>query len=564
MTDSKDFFRNLPALSDFTEVTNNDRYTALPDDWLLILTDIKGSTQAIRDPKASKERVARGEHDFGFFAHTYFPHYLTGPDSEFHEFLQAYLPGITFGDGGAREALAAPRGNAKSVYGQIFITWVTIYKHRHFPIIFSDAKPIAAALLEGIKAEYEVNPRLAQDFPDACGEGPKWQYAEIITRHGVMIMAAGSNKRVRGARHGTRRPDLVWLDDLENDENVKKPEQRDKLESWIDKTVEPLGPPDGSMDIIYVGTVLHVDSVLNRKMKDPAWRHHHFQAIKSWPENMGLWDEWENIFNTEGQDAADDYYQDNRAEMDAGAEVIWPAVQTLIRLMKIRRRIKRKNFDCEYQNQPINNEDALFPEFTFWVHELSGWIFYGVCDPSLGKQARIGRGDPSALLVGGFDRDTGILDVLVADIKRRVPSKIIADIIKYQKIFNCLKWGVESVAFQEFFRQELVKQSAALGVPIPAMPVQSITDKTLRIESLEPHVANSLIRFRQDQKTLLDQLRYFPEADHDDGPDALEMLWALATKGGNITDMRTGGKRVMQPSLGRTFGRGSRISFGDY
>jgi len=49
MTDTKDFFQNLPALSDFGEVTNRANYSPLPDDWFLILTDVKGSTQAIRD-----------------------------------------------------------------------------------------------------------------------------------------------------------------------------------------------------------------------------------------------------------------------------------------------------------------------------------------------------------------------------------------------------------------------------------------------------------------------------------------------------------------------------------
>ncbi|MEH6497335.1 MAG: DUF3095 domain-containing protein [Pseudomonas marincola] len=49
MTDTKDFFQDLSALSDFVEVTNRENYTPLPDDWYLILTDVKGSTQAIRD-----------------------------------------------------------------------------------------------------------------------------------------------------------------------------------------------------------------------------------------------------------------------------------------------------------------------------------------------------------------------------------------------------------------------------------------------------------------------------------------------------------------------------------
>ncbi len=49
MTSTQDFFEKLSAVPDFTRVTDNALYTPLPDDWLLILTDITGSTKAIRE-----------------------------------------------------------------------------------------------------------------------------------------------------------------------------------------------------------------------------------------------------------------------------------------------------------------------------------------------------------------------------------------------------------------------------------------------------------------------------------------------------------------------------------
>ncbi|MDG6287557.1 phage terminase large subunit, partial [Glaesserella parasuis] len=64
--------------------------------------------------------------------------------------------------------------------------------------------------------------------------------------------------------------------------------------------------------------------------------------------------------------------------------------------------------------------------------------------------------------------------------------------------------------------------------PVPAMAVKPNTDKMLRIESLQPHIANGLILIHRSQSTLESQLRHFPKADHDDGPDALEMLWRNA------------------------------------
>ncbi|EDE6352981.1 phage terminase large subunit, partial [Salmonella enterica subsp. enterica serovar Abony] len=171
-------------------------------------------------------------------------------------------------------------------------------------------------------------------------------------------------------------------------------------------------------------------------------------------------------------------------------------------------------FDSEYQNDPTSGEDAIFAGcIHFWVNRLNEWLFYGAVDPSLGKFGN-NRRDPSAILVGGFNRFTGILDVVVADIRRRLPDKIISDTIELQRQYHCLAWAFESVQFQEFLRTELVKRSAQLGVPVPAIPVMPSADKLLRIESLQPHMQNSLIRFCKDgMQTLLDQLKHFPKAD---------------------------------------------------
>ena len=41
-------------------------------------------------------------------------------------------------------------------------------------------------------------------------------------------------------------------------------------------------------------------------------------------------------------------------------------------------------------------------------------------------------------------------------------------------------------------------------------------------------MANGLILLNESQQTLVQQFRHFPKADHDDGPDAVQMLWAGA------------------------------------
>jgi len=114
----------------------------------------------------------------------------------------------------------------------------------------------------------------------------------------------------------------------------------------------------------------------------------------------------------------------------------------------------------------------------------------------------------------------------------RLPDRIIEDVIALHQRYRCQVWFVEAVQFQEFLRTELIKRSAARGIPVPARAVTPHSDKALRIESLQPHLANGLILLHQEQATLIDQLRHYPKADHDDGPDALHMLWAGAVASG--------------------------------
>ncbi|MCM4813741.1 hypothetical protein MMS45_30065, partial [Escherichia coli] len=115
------------------------------------------------------------------------------------------------------------------------------------------------------------------------------------------------------------RPDLVILDDIENDEMVRNPEQRDKLHDWLTKTVMPLGEAGGKTDIIYIGTILHYDSVLSRTLNNPMWKTARFKAVIQWPANMKLWDEWEELIRNKQPEAAEALYRQNEADMLAGS-----------------------------------------------------------------------------------------------------------------------------------------------------------------------------------------------------------------------------------------------------
>ena len=482
-------------------------------------------------PTAVAERRAKVFDPVGgyeYFVNTYFPHYIRSPEkSELHAFLFSRLPEIIRSPKGENEAVGAPRGEGKSTQvTQLFTLWCIVTGQKHYAVIVMDSIDQAYPMLEAIKAELEFNPRLKTDFPEVCGQGRVWQAGTIVTANDVKVQVAGSGKKLRGLRHGPYRPDLTVLDDIENDEQVRNPEQRDKLNAWLTKTVLPLGGVGQKYDVIYIGTILHYDSVLNRTLNNPFWHGIKFKAMKRWPDRMDLWDRWEELFRNDGEMVAEAFYLANKDEMERGAQTSW-AARGVLALMKIRARDGHATFDSEYQNDPVSGEDAPFAKsMKFWTDLPSDLVYFGSLDPSLGK-AGASR-DPSAIIIGGYQRQTGKLYIVEAQIKKRLPDLIIEDVIRLHRQYRCKLWFVETVQFQEFLKDELVKRSAARGIPVPARAVKPVSDKLLRIETLQPHMANGLILLNESQQTLIQQFRHFPKADHDDGPDAVHMLWSGA------------------------------------
>lgn len=488
------------------------------------------------DAAASKARRERSWNDYEFFCRTYFPHYVPTPYfSLFQLFAFKRIPEIIDGKADGREVHEAPRGEAKSTYEtQLGSLWCIVTGRKHMIGIIMNTEEQAAEMLESIKAELDTNPRLAMDFPEATGRGRVWQATSIVTVNNRKVKIGGTGKKIRGMKHGPHRPDLIWLDDLENDENVRDKAQRDKVETFVLSAVLGLAGPGGGMDVFWVGTSLHYDAAINRVSRKPGWRRRIFKSIMSWPDNMALWEQWEAIYvggdTDEEKEAAEqmalEFYQEHKAAMDAGAVVSWPEVRPLYRLMCMRA-VDHDAFNQEQQNEAGNDESAPFKVIEFWVDRLAEWVFFGAIDPSMGKKSK--RNDPSAILVGGINRETMRLDVVEADIQRRVPDLIISRAIELQIEYCCLAWSVEAIAFQEFLYTELIKRAAIAGIAFPAQPGPMGRDKELAILSLQPHIKNKLIRLHRSQTTLKEQLQFWPEADHDDGPDCLEMLHRIST-----------------------------------
>ncbi len=525
------------------------------------------------DKKAQKQRKEKGAADMDFFCRTYFPHYFSKPSSALHKYFAERYPAmiewsIATGQGD-KEADAAPRGNAKSTWTTFgLVLWVICYRRRHYPMIVSETGPQAQSFLSFIKAELESNERLAQDFPELAGEGPVWRADWIITRNGIKVHAAGAGQKLRGFRHGSKRPDLVICDDLENDESVESPDQRKKLEAWFFKALMKIG--NKATVYIVIGTILHAESLLQKLLEKPGWKGRKFKAVMRWADARNLWDSWERIFadvsagKEQAEKAADDYFEAHKTQMLRGAEVLWPEEEDYYYLMKMRVTDGPAYFDSEKQNEPLNPEDQVFQEewFVDWDDEevdFAGVAHAGACDPSLGKKNK--RNDPSAILGGRMKNKILYLDI--ADIEKRQPDGIMAAILAYHERDPFNKFRMETVQFQEFFARSLETKAHDENLTLNIDEHVPNTDKDLRIIRLQPWIKNGWIRFRAEHREVKRQLLYYRpkgRGGHDDGPDCLEMLLGLCEEGLHGAavappkdDQRADDYRA--PRGGRLFGR---------
>jgi predicted phage terminase large subunit-like protein len=480
------------------------------------------------------------------FAKRYFPQYTTSPFCSFHEDICKRLMALSEKRNG-RLAIAAPRGYAKSTLVSFFyLMWSICYNKERFILILSATAKQAQTLLSDIARTLEDNTKLLEDFPDVFSKGgdvkTKWTQHEIITGNDIKVAALGWEQSFRGIRHHQDRPTLIILDDVDSEKNTYNVVYREKLYNYFTKTILNAGRLKG-FKMVAVGTLLHLDSLLSRLIKPgefPEWDKETYRAVLSPPEREELWQAWSSILYARdfyeeecGPKAADKFFEANKQEMLKGTKVLWPEVEDYYQLRKIKETIGSYAFDTEKQNDPRNARDSLYDpdKFTYWdkdyanVDQLiasfgSEYSIIGACDPSVGVISK--NADYSAIII--LAKHKGKLYVLDADIKQWSQDNLVQAIINHCNIRRPMeKFVIESNLFPELLVKYVRERAEQENVVIPLKEIRNTKNKELRIFGIETYITNGIILFSRSQQILLDQLKYFPRGDHDDGPDALEM-----------------------------------------
>ncbi len=463
---------------------------------------------ALGSPKLddeTKEILAWCVHSTRNFAEIFLEEEFDKPFSSGHKRAFALMdaPGIQ------RKVIVAHRGIGKTTIARAYSERNILYRHKKFIVPASASAHLATMQGENIKADLQENVRIRGAF----GEIRSKEFSKEMwtTNTGITVMPRGSGQQVRGLLKRGNRPDLFILDDIEDDESVRNPEQREKTSDWLFNTVlGAVEKSDPNWQVLVLGTLLHEDSLLNNLLEDPAWESETISLC----EVMG-----------------DRYVS------------LWPEHMTDAQIVEevemYRRRGKLAGFYREYMNACLPAEDAAFTDKMFKYYEetelnldkdpqVETVVIY---DPAKSVKA---KSDETAIVGVGVNLVNHALYVRDVVSGKWHPDE------QYERVFEmCAKLrvrtiGMEVTSLNEFlthpFLNEIIKRGLALHV-VDLSP-RGNKSKLDRIAALSPfYRMGHVFHNRAVTAGLEAQLLQFPRSRRDDIMDALAYVVQMLSLG---------------------------------
>jgi len=420
-------------------------------------------------------------------------------------------------------AIAAPRGHAKSTavtlgYGLASL----LFRERKFMILVSDTESQASIFLGNIKLALQENEQLIELFGLKRNEKGLVQFVkdsetDIIVEFDdgqkFRIIAKGSEQKLRGLLWNNSRPDLIICDDMENDEQVMNKERRLKFKRWFTNALLPCMSDKGIIRV--VGTVLHMDSMLENLMPKPYDKKTITKPLKQFSTDRK---KWRSI--------------KYRAHTDDFTELLWPQKKT-VTFFKTERadafeRGMQDGYSQEYLNIPIDESTTYFRRADFIALREEDFKkpvrYYITADLAISDKE---TADYTVFVVGAVDEDKRLQVRNV--IRERMDGREIVDtLLMLQKMYSPEAIGIEemqvSKAIGPFLREEMIKHNNFISL----YPLKhGGKDKLTRSRSIQARMRASGCKFDKSQdwyQTFEDECMRFPRDKHDDQVDAFAYL----------------------------------------
>lgn len=421
-------------------------------------------------------------------------------------------------------AVAAPRGHAKTTgitvaYGLACL----LFRQRKFMLLVSDTEGQATNFLGNLREQLQDNPTLADLFNLKRDSEGKVKFetdnatdiiVEFTDGTKFRVIAKGAEQKLRGLIWNGTRPDIILCDDMENDELVMNKERREKMKRWFNSALLPCRSANGIIRM--VGTILHMDSLLENLMPKPWDKWTHQGELKLYSERLvGGW-----------------FSVKYRAHNEDFSKILWPGRWPAQKLKQERAGYIHQGlsdvYSQEYLNYPIDESVAYFKRKDFLPareEQLAQKLHYYITvDLAIAEHE---RADFSVFMIAAVDeyKRLFIMDV----IRERLDARDIVDtLINLQRNYNPEIVGIEEMQVSKsigpFLREEMLKT----GVYLNLKPLKhGGKDKISRTRSIQARVRAHSVFFNKEgdwYQTFEEECTRFPRDSHDDQVDAFAYL----------------------------------------
>jgi predicted phage terminase large subunit-like protein len=433
-------------------------------------------------------------------------------------------------------AIAAPRRHAKTTaVTQTCGLAAVLFREREYVLVVSDTITQAVQFLGEIKQQLLENDNLRtlfkikefiketeDDFICVCEDG-----------HTFRMTAKGAEQKLRGLKWNNKRPDLIICDDLENDEIVMNKDRRAKFKRWFYGALLPCMSFKGK--IIYVGTILHNDSLLESLMPKRHYRGYTTDPLRTFVldrnKNHKVVHGWVSVkYRAHNPDFTEILWKENYNKqwfVEKRDEYVAQGIPDV--------------YSQEFLNTPIDETLSYFKradlrEFTDvdkallqtkdWKRRFS---FYIGTDLAVSIKE---TADWSVFVVAGMD-EAGYIWVFDIIRERMDAQEIVETILSLERAYKpaviSMERGQIEKSIGPFLRQRMFETNTYPNI----LPMTPSSDKLTRARSIQGRIKVGAVKFDKSADwyyDLEDEMVLFPRGKHDDQVDALAYVGLIVDK----------------------------------
>jgi len=403
-----------------------------------------------------------------------------------------------------------PRGHLKSTLVTVGYSLQRILKDVNTRILIANATaPMAQAFLGQIKNHLERNKTIHKYWEDLSQKTDKWRDDLVTFRNSKAYKAKEANLIAYGLGGSlvSQHYDVIILDDPHNRENTGTKDRIDKVKLQY-KDLLDLLEPGGKF--IVIGTRWHDDDLYG-DLEDPEG------------PNSGQFE----IFKARAIEDGVIEKQEGGSYQITQGNILWPEKYSKDILNNLLEQKGIYEFSCQYQNQPVDRENAVFKRSWFKYYEKTDlrnrlMNTFTAIDPAISLKE---RADYTVIITIGVDI---FKNIYVLEIKRDryTEYQMVEEVMDTYRTYKPKDIVMETVAFQKTLQNYLVDISKKRKsyLPIREIMPEGGESKEKRIRSLQPYYMRGSIFHESNLKNidyLEDELLRFPRGKHDDTVDAL-------------------------------------------